>query len=206
MQDFQLSKLLDVSGAGAFGAFLNNASEVEIILPGRKLIVWRKGVWSIFDPEIFHAFFKGKLVKNAIDDLLWTVYSLSKTRHGTLVLVTDVSERELQKFKMGSVAGDHALSKELIQKAKKRPIGALKKEGELIRMLSSDGLTIMNSKGQLVDTGVITDTSGITEIRIAGGGRTTAAIAASSIGKVIKVSEDGPIDLYEDGTRRFRFG
>ena len=183
---------------------MNNSSEIEIILPKRKIIVWRKGVWSIFDPDVFHTFFEKELAAEVINDLLWTVYSLSKTRHGTLILIT--SENKLQDFKNGSVAGDHALSKELIERAKNRSISSLKSEGELIRMLSADGLTIINVSGKLKDTGVITDTSIITKRKAFGGGRTIAAIAASSLGKVIKVSEDGPIELYENESRRYRFG
>lgn len=201
-----LSNLIKIAGKNAFGAFLNNHSEVEIVLPRRKLIVWRKGVWSIFDPDVFHEFFSNQLDKSIIDDLCWAIYSLSKTRHGTLVLVSDISEKKMLSLKKGSVAGNHPLSNELIKMAKNKPLKFLKSSGELIRILSADGMTIINSKGNLVDTGVITDISCVISQKAAGGGRTTAAIAASSFGKVIKVSEDGPIDLYEDGERKFRFG
>lgn len=202
----ELYRLLEIAGEYAFAAILNNSSEVEIILRKRKIIVWRRGVWNIFDPHVFHAFFEGKLAKEVINDLLWTVYSLSKTRHGTLILITSATERKLQDLRKGSVAGNHLLSKELIKRARDRSISSLKSEGGLIRMLSADGLTIVNFRGQLVDTGVITDTSGITKREAIGGGRTTAAIAASSLGKVIKVSEDGPIELYENQSLRYKFG
>lgn len=202
----ELYRLLEIAGEYAFAAILNNSSEVEIILRKRKIIVWRKGVWNIFDPDIFHAFFQGKLPKEIINELLWTVYSLSKTRHGTLILVTSDTESKLQDFRKGTVAGNHILSKELIKRARDTSISSLRREGSLIRMLSADGLTIVNFRGQLVDTGVITDTSIITKRKAMGGGRTTAAIAASRLGKVIKVSEDGPIELYENESLRYKFG
>jgi hypothetical protein len=41
---------------------------------------------------------------------------------------------------------------------------------------------------------------------VTGGGRTTAASAASYFGKVIKVSQDGPIELYQGGRQVYRFG
>jgi hypothetical protein len=53
--------------------------------------------------------------------------------------------------------------------------------------------------------GFIIDTSHAREI-VTGGGRTTAASAASYFGKVIKVSQDGPIELYQDGKQIYRFG
>ncbi|NIR49766.1 hypothetical protein GWO43_14710, partial [candidate division KSB1 bacterium] len=84
-------------------------------------------------------------------------------------------------------------------------IGTLKRSGELSRILSSDGLTVINRKGELLDTGVIIDTSKVKDL-VTGGGRTTAAIAASYFGSVVKVSEDGPIDLYRNGHSFYRFG
>jgi DNA integrity scanning protein DisA with diadenylate cyclase activity len=202
----QFSKIVDAAGKNAFGALLNNASELEIVLPKRKIIVWRKGAWSVFDPQIFRSFFENQLTDDAVNDLLWTVYSLSKTRHGTIVLLSDMTEKQLKDIKVGSVAGDNLLSIKLIRRLKGRSVTALKSEGTLIRMLSADGLTIIDHHGKIVDTGVITDTSKVANKGTAGGGRTTAAIAASNFGKVIKVSEDGPIELYENGSRKYRFG
>lgn len=202
----QFSKVIDAAGKNAFGALLDNASEIEIVLQKRKIIVWRKGTWSVFDPQVFRSFFEKQLNDDVISDLLWTVYSLSKTRHGTIVLLSDAAEKQLTEIKVGSVAGNNLLSIKLIGRLKDRSITSLKSEGTLIRMLSADGLTIIDSHGKIVDTGVITDTSKVTNSVIAGGGRTTAALAASNFGKVIKVSEDGPIELYENGSRKYRFG
>jgi len=74
-----------------------------------------------------------------------------------------------------------------------------------MRILSSDGLTVINRKGELLDTGVIIDTSKAGDL-VTGGGRTTAATAASHYGRVIKVSEDGPIELFHNGQLIYRFG
>jgi hypothetical protein len=81
----------------------------------------------------------------------------------------------------------------------------LKRSGELSRILSSDGLTLFNRKGELLNTGVIIDTSKAHDL-VTGGGRTTAANAASHFGRVIKVSEDGPVELYFEGRNIYRFG
>ena len=81
----------------------------------------------------------------------------------------------------------------------------LKSSGTLLRILTSDGMTVFNKEGKLVETGFIIDTSHVQEI-ITGGGRTAAASAASFFGKVIKVSQDGHIELYEDGKMIYRFG
>jgi hypothetical protein len=66
-------------------------------------------------------------------------------------------------------------------------------------------MTVFNRSGRLMEAGFIFDTSYAREV-VTGGGRTTAASAASYFGKVIKVSQDGPIELYQDGRRVYRFG
>lgn len=196
--------LLDKAGEGSFAIFVNKASEVEVVLDNDKLLLWRKGYWGIFDPDIMREFFSGKLEKRATDHLIWSVYALSKARHGTVVLIADKNS-DLDHLRMGSVGGRDPLSRALIRHVRGTKIGALKRSGELSRILSSDGLTVINKKGELLDTGVIIDTSKVKDL-VTGGGRTTAATAASYFGRVIKVSEDGPIDLFHNGHSLYRFG
>jgi hypothetical protein len=196
--------LLHEAGEGSFAVFVNKASEVEVVLDNDKLLLWRRGYWGIFDPDIMREFFSGKLDKRATDHLIWSVYALSKARHGTVVLIADEGT-DLDQLRMGSVGGRDPLSRALIRHVRGTKIGALKRSGELSRILSSDGLTVINRKGELLDTGVIIDTSRVKDL-VTGGGRTTAATAASYFGRVIKVSEDGPIDLYDKGNSLYRFG
>lgn len=196
--------LLEKAGDGAFGIFVNEASEVEVVLDNGKLLVWRKGSWGIYDPDIFRVFLRGALDKRSMEALIWSVYALSKSRHGTVILVSS-GKTNLQGLIKGSVGGRDPLSRALIRHVCGHRLGELKRSGELMRILSSDGLTVVNRKGELVDTGVIIDTSKAGDL-VTGGGRTTAAAAASHYGKVIKVSEDGPVELFENGQLVYRFG
>ena len=143
--------------------------------------------------------------ENEMELLIMTLYSLSKIRHGTIVLICDREKRVLDSLKKGSVGGHDSLSSMLIDQVKDQKVSDLKNSGQLVRILSSDGLTIFNEKGELMDTGLIIDTSRTPEL-ILGGGRTTAASAASLLGKVIKVSEDGPIQLFDNGRLVYMFG
>lgn len=196
--------LLAKAGAGAFAVYVNKASEVEIVLDTDKLLLWRKGYWGIYDPDILREFLSGKLEKRSIEHLVWSVYALSKARHGTVILVAD-GKTDLDALRKGSVGGRDPLSRALVRHVRGTKIGALQRSGELSRILSSDGLTVINRKGELLDTGVIIDTSRVSEL-VTGGGRTTAATAASHFGSVIKVSEDGPLELFRDGRSIYRFG
>lgn len=197
--------LLQSAGTGAFAVKVNESSEIEVIISPDKLLVRRRGQWRIFDPDIIRSFLARSLGSEEISHLLWTVYTLSKTRHGTVVLIHERSPRQLAALKRGSVGGGDPLGAILFGKVKGKSIGALKQSGELLRLLSSDGMTVFSTKGKLLETGFIIDTSHTREV-VAGGGRTTAASAASYFGRVIKVSEDGPIELYHGGKRVYRFG
>jgi hypothetical protein len=196
--------LLSRAGRGAFAIYVNKASEVEIVLDSDKLLLWRKGYWGIYDPDIMHEFLAGKLEKRSIDYLVWSIYALSKARHGTVVLIAE-DQTGFESLRMGSVGGRDPLSRALIRHVRGTKIGTLKRSGELSRILSSDGMTVINGKGELLDAGVIVDTSRVGEL-VAGGGRTTAATAASHFGPVVKVSEDGPVELFRDGRCIYRFG
>jgi hypothetical protein len=196
--------LLGQAGEASFAIFVNEVSEVEVVLAGGRLLVWRKGVWGVYDPDIFREFFAGKLFKPSVDALVESIYALSKSRHGTVVLIA-ADDTDLDALRKGSVGGRGTLSQALVEHVRGRKLAALKRTGELSRILSSDGLTVVNRKGELLDTGVIVDTSQVKGL-VTGGGRTTAANAASHFGLVVKVSEDGPVELYRGGKRIYRFG
>ncbi|BCS55742.1 hypothetical protein [Geobacter sp. SVR] len=201
----EIFSLVRRAGRGAFAVTVNEASEIEILVSPARLLVRRKGHWAIFDPDIFRSFLAGNMDEESIDELLWTVYALSKIRHGTVILIYDRRPRQLQTLKKGSVGGEDQISRLLIGRVMGRSVADLKRTGTLLRILSADGMTIFSRSGKLLETGFIIDTSHARE-GITGGGRTTAASAASFFGKVIKVSQDGPIDLYQDGRLIYRFG
>jgi hypothetical protein len=201
----ELFSLVRRSGSGAFAITVNEASEIEVLISPAKLLIRRKGVWGIFDPDIFRSFLADSIDNAAIDDLLWTIYAVSKQRHGTVILIHSGTSRHLATLKKGSVGGDDPIGRLLISQVRGQTIAELKQTGILLRILSSDGMTVLDNRGKLLEAGFIIDTSHAREM-VTGGGRTTAAIAASFFGKVIKVSQDGPIELYQDGNLVYRFG
>lgn len=201
----EIFSLVRRAGRGAFAVTVNEASEIEVLVSPARLLVRRKGKWGVFDPDIFRSFLAGSLDGDSIDELLWTAYALSKARYGAVILIHNRGARQLTALKKGSVGGDDPIGRLLIGRVKGRSVSELKQAGTLLRLLSADGMTVFNRNGRLLDTGFIIDTSHAHEV-VTGGGRTTAASAASFFGKVIKVSQDGPIELYQDGRRVYRFG
>lgn len=197
--------LLNKAGKGAFAVSITPASELEVMTCPDNILVWRKGNWSLFDPEIFRSFLSGQLDAIETETLIMTVYSLSKLRLGTIVLIGDENILVSGELQRGSTGGKGILSQMIISFFRNKTISGLKHSGELISILSSDGMTLINRNGELVEAGIIINTC-TTPGLVTGGGRTTAATAASQYGKVIKVSEDGPIELYESGKCIYRFG
>ena len=80
----EIFSLVRHAGGGAFAVTVNEASEIEVMINPDKLLVRRKGGWAVFDPDIIRSFLAGSIDASAVDDLLWTVYALSKSRHGTV--------------------------------------------------------------------------------------------------------------------------
>jgi len=197
--------LLDKAGEGAFAVSITPASELEVLTCPDNIFVWRKGNWSLYDPDIFRSFLSGHLDAKEIESLIVTVYSLSKLRLGAIVLIADENVLVSGDLQKGTASGRDTLSKLIISFFKNKTISDLKHSGELISILSVDGMTLFNRKGVLIDAGIIINTC-TTPGLVTGGGRTTAATAASLYGKVIKVSEDGPVELYESGNCVYRFG
>jgi len=201
----EIVSIVNRSGDGAFAVTVNEASEIEVLTSHRTILVRRKGDWAIFDPDIFRLFLADSMEPSMADDLIWTAYALSKSRHGTVVLIYSKGSRQLASLKKGYVGGDDPVIRLLVDAVKKRSITELKQSGGLLRILSADGMTVFNRRGKLLETGFIIDTSHAREV-VTGGGRTTAASAASYFGKVIKVSQDGPIELYQEGRLVYCFG
>ena len=201
----ELFSLVQRCGNGAFAMTVNRAAEIEVLTSPARILVRRHGGWCIFDPDILRGFLADAMEPDPADDLTWTVYALSKIRHGTVILIHPDGGQSLAALRTGSVGGGDPVSRLLTDRVKGRTISELKQAGTLIRLLSADGMTVFSRTGRLMETGFIIDTSHAREM-VTGGGRTTAAIAASRFGRVIKVSQDGPIELYRDGRMVYRFG
>lgn len=67
-----------------------------------------------------------------------------------------------------------------------------------------DGAVIINTAGVLVNAGVILHLPDST--KTGQGARTAAAVVASRRGVALKISHDGPISIYRDGTEIRRAG
>ena len=70
--------LINKAGYGAFAANVTAASEMEVMTCKDKILVWRKGYWSLFDPDIYRCFLENHLDAKETESLILTVYAMSK--------------------------------------------------------------------------------------------------------------------------------
>ncbi len=187
---------------------ITTCGDVEIIPENTMLrIVYRKGHWYVIDCSVLvHAIVGGALVNEDYYSLIWKViYGLSRIRKGAAILVTAESESTLDaELVVGSIS-ESLISQEMQLRMKDADVLNLADSGELQRILTTDGMCIVDNKFKtLLYANVIVDSSkgggG------SGGGRTTAVKAASKYGTAVKVSEDGPISVYRNGRKIYSVG
>ena len=132
------------------------------------------------------------------DELVDVLVILSELRMGALILLT---KQEKLPNTVGEIDST-ALGSELKNAVKGNTFGYLRKTNAIIGLLTSDGMTAFDISGKLINSGAIIDLGTVNSaLKIAGGGRSQAACAASAYGMAIKVSEDGPITLYREGEK-----
>jgi hypothetical protein len=176
----------------AFGLFVNDNSEMDV-LANDSILRWRRGQWRLFEPRRLKDIFRAYIDSEAASALLAAVtLRLSYSRLGTLILLRDPTVPEVPVLR-------HIDESVIAQSLRNHLLGVslevAHRSGLLDAALTSDGLTVIDPGGLLEDSGALVVLSNSRSAT--GGGRTAAAESASRFGLIIKVSEDGPIQLWQ---------
>jgi hypothetical protein len=127
--------------------------------------------------------------------------SVSTSRHGALILLLLYDTEPMPTLR-------HIDESPIVRAVRRRLIGLraadAHQSGVLVPGFTSDGLTVIARDGTVVDSGVLVNISGIGSL--GGGGMTAAAESVSYYGLAIKISQDGPIELWRDGRAVLRQG
>ena len=194
--------LLDNAGR-VWAAFIGNHGEVNVQQKNDLLLRWVRGHWHfIYKNHVSSLLLSRGITNKLAVSLQNALFAVSDLRLGALVLVVDDPNR------LPSVVGtidDSRLGDALRTSMVQRTIQDLIDNGALIGVLTSDGLTTVAKDGQILGCGQIVDIATTKSTATAGGGRTQAARYASNFGLVFKVSEDGPISLFENGKELIKF-
>ena len=192
-----LSPLLLDNAGRVWVGFIGNNGDVNVQRKNSVLIRWMRGHWHcIYRNHVKAALFSRGITENLAVLLQNALFAVSDLRLGALVLVAN--NPELLPCVVGTI-DDSRLGNALQSAMACGTVQDLSETDALIGVLTSDGLTTVAKDGRILGCGEIVGIEPTMSTTIAGGGRTQAAKYASQFGLVLKVSEDGPISLFENG-------
>lgn len=191
---------------------LNPRREIKVFGEGAQLFSFGHASWRLLDQMSKYALWQSLVGNPSLAERMFrTALDLADARHGALFVVLRRPIESLAQL----VASPDRLDMELVEPP---ALGGMPSRRDLLHLLAGrsiteldpsvlaalatlDGATVTDVDGTLLAVGAIlrhpaTDPS---SDGIAEGARTTAALAASRFGPVLKVSEDGLITCYEGG-------
>lgn len=189
--------LLDHVGR-VWAAFVGNNGDVDVLRKNGVFLRRLRNHWYfIYKDHVRMALSDRGVEATLAASLQDAVFAVSDLRAGALLLIAKDPDH------LPRVVGtidDSRLGGALQEAMARGTIGDLTATGALVGVLTSDGLTSVAKDGRVLACGQIVDIAAVRgSSRISGGGRTQAARYASQFGLVIKISEDGPISIFEDG-------
>ncbi len=189
---------------------LSPNGEVKIYADGVPVFRFLDGKWRLVDARYRYEMWKKAIGHTELAQRLFTVaLNLTESRRGALFVVLDdpesarvlVSQPDLLEHMNHRPLTDGISSKDqlhyLLRDKSIFDIPATVLEN----IARIDGAVVLTSQANLLAFGAILHHQSTEEAinRPVEGGRTTAAIAASRYGTVLKISEDGLISMYREG-------
>lgn len=195
-------------------AVLSPSREIKIFAEGTEMFTFRGAAWHLVDAQA-----KYRLWADAVGDealaarIFQTARDLSEAREGALFVVvrepelavpqlvapTDRLDLPIREPDAAADGSEEPSRRHLLHLLERRAITDLD-PSVFMGLAALDGATVTDRSGRLLAAGAILrhppsehlDSGGGVE-----GARTTAAMAASQFGPVLKVSEDGVITFYD---------
>ncbi len=190
--------------SGRICLVLSPNGEIKIFAGGVQVFSFLEGRWRLSDvTEKYHRFHQAVGNAALAERLFTAALNMVEHRRGGLFVVLDDPASVA-----GLVAPDDLLGNEPANATNKGQVHYLLRNkpvmGIELSVLQSiarvDGGIVMDRQGNLLAFGAILRHSG-EELTAQEGGRTTAAVHASRLGAVLKISEDGGVSFYLRGER-----
>ncbi len=194
-------------------AVLSPSREIKVFAEGAEIFAFRGAAWHLLDLQA-----KFRLWADAVGDdglalrLFQTALDLADDREGALFLVAREPEAAVSQLVAPGDRLDVPISeipndtgrpsrRELLHLLEGRSVTDLD-PSVLAALASLDGATVVDRGSRLLAAGAILRHPPVEDLcaGVVEGARTTAALAASRFGPVLKVSEDGVITFF-DGER-----
>jgi hypothetical protein len=197
---------------------LSPNQEIKLFAGGAQAFAFAHGRWRLLDPAAKYAVWHEAVAHDPLARVLYqTALDLAETRQGGLFVVVDdpsaavdrlIASHDLLSNEPADgppvelTPGDPLAKRALHYLARGRDVTTL--SPSVLEALSGiDGALATDRTGRLLAFGAILrqDATLHPGLITAEGARTTAALAASHFGPVLKVSEDGIVSCFLDGER-----
>lgn len=194
---------------------LSPSHEIKVFAEGTEILTFRHAHWHLLDVQAkFELWAEAVGQRSLATRLFQTALELSNARQGALFVVlrdpaaavphlVSVADRvDIGLAAEGRLLARLPTRRDLLDLLTGRAITDLE-PSVLAALASLDGATVTDPSGALIAAGAIlrsVSTDSQPDDVIVEGARTTAAMAASRFGPVLKVSEDGAMTFY-DGVR-----
>lgn len=187
---------------------LSPSHEIKVFAEGAQVLTFRHARWQLLDLQAkFELWAEAVGQRDLAMRLFQTALELSDARQGALFVVLREPSVAVPHLVVGPDRmdldaqnnEDGPTRRDLLDLVTGRSITDLE-PSVLAALASLDGATVTDISGQLIAAGAILRLPPLESSSapiIAEGARTTAAIAASRFGPVLKVSEDGAISFYD---------
>lgn len=199
---------LATADSGRVCAVLGPTHEIKVFAGGTQVFSFRGASWHLLDLEAKYRLWAGAVGSEPLAERLFQLaLDLSDAREGALFVVP--------RNPLSAMAGLLAPSDVIMDNPARAPEAGLSRrdfsyllsarnvvtldESVLAGFASMDGATVCDRDGRLISVGAILrhPASATAARHVAEGARSTAALAASRFGPVLKVSEDGGIVCYD---------
>ena len=197
---------------------LSPNQEIKLFAGGVQAFAFTHGRWRLLDPRAKFASWSQSLADDGLARVLFSAaLNLAERRRGALFVILDEPAKAVGRLIATSdLLDDNVASGPPAEIAAHDPLarralhylarGRLAQDLDpavLEALASLDGALVLDGSGRLVAFGAILrhDASDLAALSAAEGARTTAALAASRFGAVLKVSEDGVISCFLKGAR-----
>jgi hypothetical protein len=193
---------------------LSPSHEIKVFAEGAHVFTFRNAEWHLLDIEAKYAeWLQAVGVRAIAEKLFQCALDMADARQGALFvvlrepatsvaqLVAHVDRLDISTSTRAAEGAAHANRRPLQYLMRGRHVGDI--DDSVLRGLASlDGATVVDGAGRLIAAGAILmhPPEEIGYAWVSEGARTTAALAASRYGPVLKVSADGVITCY-DGRR-----
>ena len=178
---------------------VNEGRELSVINSEGLEFIHQENKWRLRDYNAIKLFIQKyfKIDEVLFDSLIKYVVYCSKCSISSILWIPK-DEKKVKEYVMGN-----SLHKFVSERPSQINIKSESSQAVIMRMLASDGATVISKTGKVLYFGCITDLSKSTPIineqnNVKGSGESAASILAQN-GLAIKVSQDGPIKIFLQG-------